>query len=334
MGSLSAMRSLDDIGDLRQPGEGFLVDFLPEMPFVLAVEQERLTSAFLQARGLRPGPYETWVLTEALNERTKALVEEAVSLAAEFEPVSLLTCLVAAYESLRILLGSLSWGATGKLRLDASVVEWARSTTVTAPSLAISLRLAIELVSARPPAGGRRATRTAVTGLWACAWELLRVGSTSDLIRYEVVASELSMRADGLALPELAAPDHAIADRTVQLLDGTSDALSSLFGREHRTMPLSADEQTKEKELLDDLGGALSQVAGVDLPTCTRIIASLAGFAGLQPPDHPDGYNPGGLNIAAEDDLVSAMAYIHGQEPARVRELLSFFEHCPEARLS
>lgn len=158
------MRSLDDIGGFRQRSEGLLVDFLPEMPFALAVEQEKLTSAFLRERGLRPGECERPVLTDALNERTKALVEEMVSLALEFEPVSLLSCLVAAYESLRIHLGSLSWGATGKLRLEAAMVEWARSEAATAPTLAISLRLAIELVSARPPAGERQATRTAVTG--------------------------------------------------------------------------------------------------------------------------------------------------------------------------
>jgi len=318
------MRSLDDLRDFQQPNEGYLVDFLPDMPFEQAVEQERLTSAHLRERDLRPGRCPKDLLTTTLNERSKALVEDAFSLVADYEPVSLLTCLVAAYESLRIHLGSLSWGATGKLRVETSLVEWARSEAVTAPSLAISLRLAIEMVSARPPDGEVRATKALVTALWAYAYEVLRVGSVSDLIHYEVMPSELSAQSGRLVLPDLAAPDGAVADRTVQLLDGTGDPFSSLFGRERRTIPLTAAEEAKEKVLLDRLGAATAQVAGLDLPACTRIIASLAGFAGLQPPNHPDGYNPGGLNLAAEDDLVSAMSLLHGEEPERVRQLLRF----------
>ncbi len=318
------MRTLDDIGDFWQPSEGYLVDLLPDMPFERAVELERLTSMYLRERGLGCGPCPKEVLTAALNERTRTLVEEALSLVSDCEPVSLLTCLVAAYESLRIQLGSLSWGATGRLDVESSLVDLARSEAMAAPSLSISLRLAIELVSARPPAGGSRATGKIVTALWAYAYEVLNVGSTSDLVHHEVVPSELSAHAGRLILPELVAPNDAVEDRVVQLLGGSSDPYSSIFGYEPKTMPLTAAEEAKEKSLLERLGAATAEVAGLDLPACVRVIASLAAFAGLRPSHHPDGYNPGGLNMAAEDDLVSTMSLLHGEEPARVRALLRF----------
>jgi hypothetical protein len=51
---------------------------------------------------------------------------------------------------------------------------------------------------------------------------------------------------------------------------------------------------------------------------------SLAEFAGLQSVDHPDGYNPGGINQSSEDELVTVLSGLHNQEPAHVRRLIRF----------
>lgn len=113
--------------------------------------------------------------------------------------------------------------------------------------------------------------------------------------------------------------------------DGTPDPFAAIFHRGRKTMPLTAVEQEKERELLEQLNTAMAQVAGLDLPACTRVVGSLAGFAGVRAPHHPGGYNPGGLNLAAEDDLVSAMSLLHGEEPERIRTLLRFLCIEPKA---
>jgi hypothetical protein len=319
-----ARRSLDDLGDFQQPNEGYLVDLLPDMPFERVAEHAGTTILHLEGRGLHAGSCDKEALTAALNKRCAMLVEESIALAADYEPVSLLTGLVAAHESLRICFGAIPSAVTGKLPLEAPLVESARFYATVAPSLAISLRLAIELFSARPPSGSRKASKALVTELWAYTYEILNVGTVSDLIHYDVLPSKLSAGPDGLALPEFQASEEAQADRSVQFLGGVGNPLLTLFGRRNRTLPVTKEEEAKEQALVDRLAAATAQVAGVDLPTCVEIITSLAGLAGLQPAGHPNGFSPGGINRSSEDVLVKAISLFHREDPENVRRLLRF----------
>jgi hypothetical protein len=309
--------------DPQNSNESFILDVIPPLPLEQTVEVARDTSAYLQDRGLHAGPCPREQLTDALKQRCRFLTEASISLAASFEPVSLLRALVAAYEGVRVCLYSLTWAATDRPDLSPPTKEWARAEMPVLTPLAVSLRLVVEMISARPPQGDGEASPELLTALWGYADEVLRLGTASDLIHNELLPSELSMSQGLLELPQLTdAPQHE--DRAIRVLHETPNPLATLFGHPDKAFELTAAETAEERTLFQHLAAATAQVAGVDLLSCAVIVGRLSELAGLRSANHPDGYNPGGIYQTSEDELVTKLSTRLNQEPARVRKLIRF----------
>jgi hypothetical protein len=307
----------------QNSNKSFILDIVPPLPFEQTVELERDTSAYLQDRGLRAGPCSREQLTDALKERVRFLTEASFSLAARCEPVSLLRALVAANEGVRACLSSLTWAATDRPDVSRSTKQWARAEMPVLTPLSVSLRLVVEMISARPPQGNAEASPELLTALWGHADEVLRLGIASDLIHNELLPSELSMERGLLELPRLAdAPQHE--DRAIRVLREMPNPLATLFDHPGKAFELTAAETAEERDLFNSLAAATAQVGGVDLFAGAVIVGRLSELAGLRSANHPDGYNPGGIYQTSEDELVSKLSTRLNQEPARVRKFIRF----------
>lgn len=309
--------------DPQNSNESFILHVVPPLPFEQTAELARDTSAYLQDRGLCAGPCSRERLTKALNQRCRFLTQASFSLAARCEPVSLLRALVAANEGVRVCLSSLTWAATDRPDVSRSTKEWARAEMPVLTPLAVSLRLVVEMISARPPQGDAEASPELLTALWGHADEVLRLGTASDLIHKELLPSELSMSRGLLELPQLSGvPQHE--DRVIRVLHEMPNPLATLFGHPSEAFELTAAETAEERDRFERLAAATAQVAGVDLFSCAVIVGRLSELAGLRSANHPDGYNPGGIYQTSEDELVARLSTRLNQEPARVRKLIRF----------
>lgn len=309
--------------DPQNPNESFILDVVPPLPFEQTVELASDTSAYLQDRGLRAGPCPREQLTDALKQRCRFLTEASISLAARCEPVSLLRALVAANEGVRVCLSSLTWAATDRPDLSPPTKEWARAEMPVLTPLAVSLRLVVEMISARPPQGDDQASPELLTVLWGHADEVLRLGTASDLIHNELLPSELSTSQGLLELPQLTdTPQHE--DRAIRVLHEMPNPLATLFDHPGKAFELTAAETAEERALFQRLAAETAQVAGVDLFSCAVIVGRLSELAGLRSANHPDSYNPGGIYQTSEDELVTKLSTRLNQEPARVRKLIRF----------
>jgi hypothetical protein len=309
--------------DPHNQNKSFIEDIIPPLPVEETAELERDTSAHLQDRGLRAGPCPRKQLTGALKERCRFLTEASFSLAARCEPVSLLRALIAANEGVRACLSSLTWAATDRPDVSPSTKESARAEIPVLTSLSVSLRLVVEMISARPPQGGDEASPELLTTLWGHADEVLRLGLASDLVHNELLPSELSMSRGLLELPQLTdASQHE--DRAIRVLREMPNPLAALFNDPGKAFELTAAETAEERVLFQDLAAATAQVAGVDLYSFAVIVGRLSELGGLRSANHPDGYNPGGMYQTSEDDLVTKLSTRLNLEPARVRKLIRF----------
>jgi hypothetical protein len=309
--------------DPHNQNKSFIEDIVPPLPFEQTAELERDTSAYLQDRGLRAGPRPREQLTGALRERCRFLTEASFSLAARCEPVSLLRALIAANEGVRACLSSLTWTATDRPDVSLSTKEWARAEMPVLTSLSVSLRLVVEMISARPPQGGDEASPEMLTALWGHADEVLRLGIASDLIHNELLPSELSMSRGLLELPRLNnATQHE--DRAIRVLREMPNPLATLFDDPAQAFELTAAETAEERALFGHVAAATAEVAGVDLHSFAVIVGLLSELGGLRSADHPEGYNPGGMYQTSEDDLVTKLSTRLNLEPARVRKLIRF----------
>jgi hypothetical protein len=301
------------------PIEEWRIDPPVELGGALRAESsERLASL-----GATTGEHPRRRLTGWLNRLTVEHADHLLGLVKHIDGDELLQVLIGAHEAVRLEHAALH-AAIHARELPDELRLFARHELSHAPADAVSLRLLIELNSARPAAGSAAPPIGLVRELWARAVEIVRVGTASDLVHLGLVPSRLVRDEAGvLDLAEHDELDSRLREHTLAVAASRQDSLNQMMGvtTTGNVSLVPAAHKAKERQLLRGLDRALADHAGVALSELVQLVASLSAFAGCE---LPRGTSVAGLNRANERELAEVLGFLCGIPEHRVLGALAF----------
>lgn len=275
-----------------------------------------------------PGAHSPQRLTRWLNAICMHHVGRSLDAAARLDPRLLLNSLVQAHESLRLEHVTLQFGARTGI-LPMSIRERIEAELFATVGRVVSLRLAVELHSARPAAGSEVPSRQILDELWARAFEIVRYGTASDLVHHGFLSPELVNGPCGLEPPADRLFDARSEEHAAALADELADPLSHALGLQRSVTTLTATELEREHSLAARLDAAFVARTGLPLSKMAKLVGQLACLAGFQPHEPPLTASLGGFNCASGETLVQVLSALLPGDPSAVRGALRFLSIGP-----